>query len=108
MKCISDDKKFFFDEVDVSAKMAVDQRERIKKSLQKAEYFTYLFNFFSRPELLELKLQLTNSKSLVDFRERFFQMDKMTNDDYNSLKKLQKLKENIIRNCKGKIGDSAT
>lgn len=72
MKCISDDKKSFFEEIDVSTKMAMDEKERIKKTIQKSEYFTYLFNYFSRPELLELKLQLTNPRALVVFREKFF------------------------------------
>lgn len=35
-------------------------------------------------------------------------MDKLDNEDYNSLKRLQKMKEGIIRNCKGRMGDSAT
>ena len=36
MKCISDDKKSLFTEVDVSTKMANDEREKIKKALSRA------------------------------------------------------------------------
>ena len=36
MKCISDDKKYFFEEIDVCTKMAMDEKERIKKTLLKS------------------------------------------------------------------------
>ena len=53
-------------------------------------------------------MQLSTSKALVDFRDRFFEMDKLSNEDCQGIKKLQKLKENIIKNGKNKMLDSVT